>query len=129
MALMGIVRTALWLVPFRIWKRTVTEGRISRLRFLGHSDEQVAWAVSLASRYIPRASCLTQALTAQILLNWSGHENQLHIGVAREFGFKAHAWIECAGRVLVGGALESAGYSPILTFEGPASKLETDRIL
>jgi hypothetical protein len=127
--LMGIVRIALWVVPFRALKRITTSGRISRLRFSRFSEEQVAWAVRLATRYVPRASCLTQALAAQNLLNWSGLESRLHIGVNREAGFKAHAWIECAGRILVGGAAESAGYSAILTFEGTHSELKSDRIL
>jgi hypothetical protein len=78
----------------------------------------VVWAVTLASRYIPRATCLTQAFTAQILLNRAGLENRLCVGVARVPSFGAHAWVERAGTVLVGGAEQCANYTTIFTLEG-----------
>jgi hypothetical protein len=117
--LMASVRLALWTVPFRVLKRiSDPDGLSSRLRLPVFSQDQVAWAIRLASRYVPGASCLTQALTARILLNASGHPNNLHIGVARETGFEAHAWIELEGRILIGGAEKSARFAKILTLEG-----------
>lgn len=110
-----MVRVALWTLPFR-WVRGGVESGSSlwpfRRRF---TERQVIWAVRLASRYVPRATCLTQALTAQMLLNGSGIDSRLQIGVARAAGFEAHAWVECGGRVVVGGAAESARYKAILT--------------
>lgn len=83
------------------------------------SVECVAWAVKTAARYVPRASCLTQALAAQSLLGRSGHPSQLHIGVAkgpdREFG--AHAWVQCHDRVVIGGS-DLNRYTPLLYWEG-----------
>ena len=90
---------------------------------------QVAWAVKLASRYIPHASCLTQSLTARVMLNWCGIENKVYIGVklgasspaGDKAGFAAHAWIEHDGRTLIGMVDEMARYSPILTLSGSAA--------
>jgi hypothetical protein len=116
MALTACTRVALWTLPFR-WIRHFVETQRPRGRARGsYSAARVAWAVRLASRYVPRASCLTQALTAQMLLHWAGLEGQLHIGVARGATFEAHAWIELGGQVLLGGAGESARFSPILSF-------------
>jgi hypothetical protein len=118
LALTACVRTALWTVHFRRLKGTVDACRPSRLFMGRYTDAQIGRAVRLASRYIPHATCLTQALTAQMLLNWTGIEAKTLIGVRRNEKFEAHAWVECGGRVLVGGAAESATYSPMLTLEG-----------
>jgi hypothetical protein len=72
--------------------------------------DRIAWAVSLAGRYVPRATCLTQALAMQILLKREGIAVQLHLGVAKDEQGRvtAHAWLEQDGRVLIGGgSLES----------------------
>jgi hypothetical protein len=71
--------------------------------------------VRLSSRYVPKATCLTRAIAAQILLNRAGLPNELHIGVARGAAFDAHAWIECEGQVLVGMSERHGDYSRILT--------------
>jgi hypothetical protein len=66
---------------------------------------RVAWGVRNASRIIPRASCLTQALAAQFLLARSGRRSHIRIGVAKdtEGRFLAHAWLISDGRVVIGG--------------------------
>jgi hypothetical protein len=112
------VRTALWTVHFRRLKQTVDACHPSKIFMGRYTDIQIGRAVRLASHYVPRATCLTQALTAQMLLNWAGIEAKTLIGVRRNEKFEAHAWVECGGRVLVGGAAESATYSPMLTLEG-----------
>ena len=45
--------------------------------------DRVVWAVEVASRYVPKTTCLTRALTAQVLLGRLGHTTSLRIGVAR----------------------------------------------
>lgn len=69
------------------------------------SLEQMVWAVSVASRYLPGATCLTQALAAQALLTESGFPSQVEIGVARDGlrRLQAHAWVVCHGQVVLGG--------------------------
>ena len=63
------------------------------------SIDDVAWSVGAAARFVPRATCLVQALALEFLLSRSGRPAELRIGVAREDGgLKAHAWIEADGR-------------------------------
>ena len=69
------------------------------------SLDQVVWAVTLVSRYLPGATCLTQALAAQALLTESGFPSQVESGVARDDRrrLQAHAWVVCHGQVVLGG--------------------------
>jgi hypothetical protein len=116
--LMALVRTALWVLPFRQVRRLASAVGSSHWRHLGFGETDTRWAVRLAARYVPGASCLTQAITAQLLLSWSGTESRLHVGVSRLGKFEAHAWLECNGNILLGGEEESSRYSPILILEG-----------
>jgi hypothetical protein len=88
----------------------ISEARMARLM----------WAVRVTSRYVPAASCLTQAITAQILLALHGEKSRLHIGVAKseEGVFQAHAWVESQDLIVIGGASSSVDYTPIAAFEG-----------
>ena len=82
------------------------------------SVERLAWAVGIASRFVPKATCLAQALTAQFLLQQAGHQACLHVGVteAEEGGIKAHAWVENQGRILIGG-FDLNKYTRLLALE------------
>jgi hypothetical protein len=100
------IRLALWTVPSARLLRFVRR-RVDRIPGDGGAGEpsgyQVAWSVRAASRRIPRASCLTQALAVQLLLARYGHLSKLQIGVARKDGdFVAHAWVEYGGRIVTG---------------------------
>ncbi len=68
--------------------------------------KRVAWGIRNAARLVPGASCLTQALSGQIMLARRGKTSQVRLGVARdEKGrFIAHAWLVSEGRVVLGGA-------------------------
>ena len=82
---------------------------------------RVARAVSRAARFVPKASCLTQALSAQIMLTRRQIPSTLHIGVRRSEtgGFEAHAWLEVAGTILLGGTQESVSTYRSLTTYSP----------
>jgi hypothetical protein len=101
------VRVALWTLPFRLvrrlrWNRAPVLSKVS-------SPERVAWSVAVASRYVPKATCLVQALAGQALLARRGYAAQVQIGVAKPDGrFEAHAWLEWEGHVLVGGSQTGA---------------------
>lgn len=62
-------------------------------------------AIRIASRWIPRASCLTQAVALQALLGWRGYASEIRVGVRRDEdgAFAAHAWVVGSERVLIGG--------------------------
>jgi hypothetical protein len=105
--LLTAIRIGLWLVPFttlRSFLNKVARRSInSRMRPI--TPEKIAWIVQKVSRYVPPATCLTQALTVQVLLAQEGIHSDLEIGVARddELGLKAHAWLEIDGTVIIGG--------------------------
>ena len=107
--LVGAVRVGLWLLPFRTWRRLLA--KLTRASSACQEGgrvpiDRVAWAVTGASRYVPAATCLTQALATKVLLCRNGHPASLHIGVARNEGggFQAHAWVESDGTVVIGGS-------------------------
>ena len=54
-----------------------------------------------------------------MLLTRHGYSAQLRIGVARAAAgpFKAHAWVECAGTVIIGGGSALGDYTPLPALE------------
>lgn len=100
-------RLALSTLPFR-WVRSLStfRARPSGVRTGSSPDlADLTWAVSVVSRRVPRATCLTQALALQALLAREGRPAELQIGVAKaaDGAFEAHAWLESEGRVVIGG--------------------------
>jgi hypothetical protein len=114
-------RAALWVTPFRILHRAVERRVVDGPAVSGPSALRIGWAVSTASRYVPRASCVTQAVAAQLLLQRAGHVSSLRLGAAcgPHGEFEAHAWVECDGIVVVGGA-ELERYTPFPATRAPA---------
>ncbi len=116
--LLGLVRLGLWLLPFQTLRRWLSKSTpvAAGVSAEGQSAaRRVTWAVTLASRYIPRCNCLPQALVTQALLNRGGYQNKLHIGVARgENGqLQAHAWVECYGQIVIGDSGDLPRYTPL----------------
>jgi hypothetical protein len=71
---------------------------------------------SVTRRLLPRRPCLTQALTARLLLARRGaRPTTLQIGVARgtDEALGAHAWLERNGAVLIGGTAAPQSYTPL----------------
>lgn len=106
LVVVATVRTALWVVPFRhIRKRIdldsaeVTAGSVD-WKFVEHA----AASVRAVSHYVPRASCLTQAISMRLLLRRKRLPARIRIGVDREKApvFEAHAWVEVADRIVIG---------------------------
>lgn len=124
--LLGAVKVGLVLLPFHKARRLL--GMLSKEAPGLHRDddraslERVVWAVTLAGHIMPWAStCLTRALSAQVLLLRRGHPALLHIGAVRgEKGkFEAHAWVESGGDVVIGG-YELEQYTPLAVLDGGA---------
>jgi hypothetical protein len=93
-------RVALWVLPVEATRKIITRAAI----VTAGSVEQVVWAVRAASRLVPRASCLTQAIAAQSVLARSGIPSQVEIGVSKnQSRLHAHAWVVCQGQVVLGG--------------------------
>lgn len=103
------VRCALWVLPSRLIVRGVSRVASMRDVEVVHprvSAATIVWAVEASGRRVPRASCLTQALAAKLLLRAFGLRSQLCLGVARtaDGSLRAHAWLERGGRPILGGA-------------------------
>jgi hypothetical protein len=100
-------RLALWLLPFRVTRRHVAA--IHPRRIPATSDpvmvRNLVRAVRAASRLVPQATCLTQAIALHYLLARRGREGRIHIGVRRldSGSFESHAWVELDGEVVIGG--------------------------
>jgi len=75
---------------------------------------RIAWAIAVASRYIPGSKCLVQAIAGRKLLASYGFPSEIRIGVARDSKnwLNAHAWVEVEGKTLIGG--DTAGYAPLI---------------
>jgi|SRR5271155_744115 len=103
------VRLGLWLLPFGFLRRlTSTLAKPQRRAIKNTADDAATLcrAIMIVSRAVPRATCLTQALAAQVLLGRRGFASHLRIGVGNQSGaFRAHAWLEDdRGEILVGHA-------------------------
>jgi Transglutaminase-like superfamily len=128
--LLGAIRLGLKLLPFQTLRRLLAR-MAQPIRTLQEvekaSVDKVAWAVMVASHYIPGARCLAQALATQVLLERRGYSAQLRIGFTRDKGgqMSAHAWVESEGRVAIGGAGSMALYTPLPLKEGESH--ERDR--
>jgi hypothetical protein len=116
--LVWIIRLALWIVPFAKLRRVVASVAQSRARRASrYSADQLSWAVRAVSRYVPRATCLTQALVLHILLRWEGLQSRIQIGVSKDAGrFEAHAWVESQDRVVIGDS-GLQRYTPMMVWE------------
>ena len=110
-------RLGLWLLPIGALRRIALSDREKRNG--ANSIAELVWAVKAVSRYVPTATCLTQALALQWLLVRSGHTSRIRLGARKGFKgkFQAHAWVECEGRVVMGG-VAAKDYAPLTAWEG-----------
>jgi hypothetical protein len=121
--LLGTMRLGLWLLPFQSLRRLqagLTRAPIRVRDRETSSRKSVVWAVETAGRRMPRAAtCLTLALTAQVLLLRRGYPAILHIGVDKggKERFMAHAWVESGGSVVIGD-YELERYTLLASLEG-----------
>jgi Transglutaminase-like superfamily len=117
-------RVALALLPFKIVRRFLSRvARVSDSVQCQQSDvDRIVWATAAAVRRLPGfGTCLTQAMTAYVLLARVGFETDLRIGVTRnhEGKFVAHAWLQKGDRILIGELGEELDrYTPFPALKG-----------
>src|SRR5258708_15626413 len=123
-ALVAMVRLGLWILPLHRLRRFMHALPPRPAAVAGSTPRDLAWAVAAASRRIPAASCLTQSLALQKLLDAAEHPSRLEIGVAKsaERGFQAHAMVECGGQTLLSSPLEASAYRRLLTLENDPAR-------
>jgi hypothetical protein len=112
--LLIVTHFALGQIPFPILRRLVTGRRRPGTARLSSRAlaEHVVWAVTAAGKRIPGPPmCLSRALTVQAMLARRGHPSRLHVGVVRgsQGKVEGHAWVECEGRILIGGTASDIG--------------------
>jgi len=80
----------------------------------------IGWAVHAASRSIPNATCLPQALVAQYLFVRDGYPVNLQIGVAKGKNGKlqAHAWVTRDKQIIFGKIREFDDYVSLAHIDG-----------
>lgn len=114
------IRLMLWVLPYRRWRQIAAQMiRVENERQLERPQvNQITRAVRVMSKYVPQASCLTQALAAQTLLANEGQRSQLRVGVTQNGGkLEAHAWVQIDGRVVIGGRESVVRFSAFPTLE------------
>jgi hypothetical protein len=121
--LVSAIRLGLLLFPFRLLQRFAQ--RPGRKSNATHSAGQYVWAVRAVSRYVPGATCLTQALAAQTFLARSGHASHIEIGVRKDEQprFLAHAWVVSGDQIVIGGAAAD-GYVPLEAWGKKSASLD-----
>src|SRR5262249_38228377 len=111
------VRIGLWLLPFSVMLRLMN--RFGDAPATGKADaravRKAASAVAATSRYVPYATCLTQAMATRVLLGRLGPHSPLRIGVVRSARgrLEAHAWVESGGTIIVGAVSDLARFSAL----------------
>ena len=77
---------------------------------------EVRWAVAAAAHYLPtKPSCLPQALAARWMLKRRKVKSTLFLGVARQDGPTAHAWVR-VGDAIVSGECAAETHAVVASF-------------
>lgn len=120
--LVASIRLALSVLSFQKFQRLLTWAT-EKMPFFSCSRQitsaRLGWAVRVASRYVPGATCLTQAFSTFILFFRNGFPARLCIGVKiGETGrFNAHAWVASEDKIVIGYLTDLTDYRPILRFD------------
>ncbi|RWB57593.1 lasso peptide biosynthesis B2 protein [Mesorhizobium sp.] len=106
LAVVGAVRLGL-----TVFSYNHVRGLVTRLDAKGAAStgelRRIAWGVAAAARFVPGASCLTQALAGHYLLARQGNASKIRIGIERDTGaeLKAHAWLVSGNHIVLGGSI------------------------
>jgi hypothetical protein len=102
---LAVIRLGLWLLPLQ-HLRSIMAHAVRRMprEFVadGSLPRHAARAITRASVYVPRTTCLARALAVQALLQRRGCIADLRIGLARGEAqrVEGHAWVEIQGTVV-----------------------------
>lgn len=79
------------------------------------AGDEVAFIILRLARRLPwRTDCLVQAIAGQRMLTRRGLVSEIVVGTAKHADgtFEAHAWLSCAGTIILGGDI--ARFKPLL---------------
>jgi Transglutaminase-like superfamily len=113
--LVVLVRLGLSILPFTRVRRIVDGLKCLRWRWLAaRSPEQVVWTVKAVARFVPGATCLTQALVTETLCGLRGDVAKTCFAVSRNANrLQAHAWVQSGGKVILGAA-DAGKFTPLV---------------
>lgn len=100
-----LIRFMVWVFPFKFVQKRVQKiaNHPSSGSVPSVSMPRLKAMIVIVSRYVPRATCLVQALAGHILFSRHGYTTSIKIGVLNENGeFEAHAWLEHDDLVVLG---------------------------
>ncbi len=100
-----LIRLMVWIFPFKFVQKRVQKiaSYLSSYNASSVSMSRLRVMIVIVSKYVPRATCLVQALAGYILFSKYGYITSIKIGVLNENGeFEAHAWLENDNRVVLG---------------------------
>jgi hypothetical protein len=118
--LVVLLRVGLRLLPFVLVRRLVDRYSSWNQAPTGvWADETigpVASAVTAVARRLPSGTtCLVEALAVEAMLRRRGFAPTLRFGTRRPGSgatrLEAHAWVECAGSIVIGGLTDLADYA------------------
>lgn len=116
--LVAVIRVLLWLLPVRFLQRLFT-WNCGENPNGAESDwgeiTRIVRSVRSVSRFIPHATCLTQALAASLLMRSIGQDSELKIGVTKDDAsrLRAHAWLEKDGQIILGELPDQGRFVPL----------------
>lgn len=85
---------------------------------------QLGRRVPLLARFMPGATCLTQAVAAQLFLARRGYRSDMRVGVRQDEAgqIRAHAWLLAQGKIVLGGhPADLQAYAPLIDLSPRAS--------
>lgn len=102
-------RLTLTFLPFGMWRKSLAVMMMPVPPFPDGLAwwRDAAWAVNVARRVVPNATCLVQAIAGYRMGAQHGYPSRLFIGIAAKPGgnvpeIEAHAWLEAADVVILG---------------------------
>lgn len=114
-----IIRIMIWIFPFYSVQKRVQKIAGNSNPHINHSMSmsRLRLMIVVAARYVPRATCLVQALAGFILFSRYDYSTSIKIGVLNENGeFEAHAWLEHDDIVVLGES--EKGFKTIMDIGG-----------
>lgn len=120
--LLVLVRLCLFFFPFKtviVLIKWLKSRNVQKIYVHEIDSDRIAWAVEVASRYIPFTKCFPKALVTQMLFSRYGYQADLHIGVKKDGPekIKAHAWVESQGKIVIGNLANLSQFNPLVPDE------------
>lgn len=94
-------RLSLWVWSFE--KVKIMSQKMSKPNDSAYHFKTIIGVVNRVKSFVPKATCLSRALTAKVLLAQNGHSVELCIGIHKNQNdhIVAHAWLEKDGVVVM----------------------------